>query len=350
MAIITCLDLCSSVFATKGDLQTAISGYTGPDGPNGDINDWCFPNVTDLSGLFTDNIDFDYNIGCWDVSRVTNMKDMFFSANAFNQDIGSWDVSRVTSMNSMFFDALAFNQNIGSWDVSSVTDMNAMLAVAVSFNQNIGSWNVSRVTDMNSMFFSAFAFNQNISSWDVSSVLFMDSMFFFAEAFDQNLCSWGTKLNPQVSTIDIFVGTSCADDGEPVLSASPVAPLCARICESTMSIDSFNLINADTNLVIGRFINGTTLSLSGLPTARRLNVQAIASPERVGSVRFLYDGKRARIENVSPYSFAGDTKGDYRSWTTPTKGNHSIVAIPYQLSNARGIEGSRRSVHFTVVA
>ena len=49
---LSCTGTCSQVFNTRFELDTAISTYTGPNGPNGDINQWCFPDVTNLALLF----------------------------------------------------------------------------------------------------------------------------------------------------------------------------------------------------------------------------------------------------------------------------------------------------------
>ena len=84
--------------------------------------------------------------------------------------IEGWDVSNVTNMSFMFWNALEFNKNISKWDVSSVTNMSYMFYRAKAFNQDISKWNVSNVTDIDCMFYDAYAFNKDISKWDVSKV------------------------------------------------------------------------------------------------------------------------------------------------------------------------------------
>jgi len=81
----------------------------------------CTSGITDMSGLFDGQPNFNADIRSWDVSSVTNMAVMF-RGTPFNQPIGGWDVSNVRNMHRMF-EASSFNQNIGDWDVSKVTDM-----------------------------------------------------------------------------------------------------------------------------------------------------------------------------------------------------------------------------------
>jgi surface protein len=61
---------CTAVFTNKVDLIEAILSYQNEFGYHGNINNWCFPEITDLSELFFDNDDFNVNISCWDVSHV----------------------------------------------------------------------------------------------------------------------------------------------------------------------------------------------------------------------------------------------------------------------------------------
>ena len=59
----------------------------------------------------------------WDVSEVTNMTGLFANNLWFNEDIRAWNTSAVVDMAHMFSGARAFNQPLGSWDTSAVTTM-----------------------------------------------------------------------------------------------------------------------------------------------------------------------------------------------------------------------------------
>ena len=60
------------------------------------------------------------HISLWNTSNVTDMSNMFYNTINFNQDIGNWDTSNVTNMNCMFYRAKEFNKDIGGWNTSNV--------------------------------------------------------------------------------------------------------------------------------------------------------------------------------------------------------------------------------------
>ncbi len=162
------------------DNLTQITAIDAPD----------LTNVTDMSGIFQNAINFNTDLANWGVENVTNMNRAFANATTFSGNIISWNTTNVTNMDSMFFNATDFNFFIGNWDVSEVTNMNSMFYNASSFNQNIGNWNVENVTTFESMFNGASSFDQNLNLWDVRSATDMEGMFNFAENFNQDLNSW----------------------------------------------------------------------------------------------------------------------------------------------------------------
>lgn len=118
------------------------------------------------------------------------------------------------------------------------------------------------------------------------------------------------------------------------------------------AVDTFTLINADTDLPLAGFdplLDGAVLNLGTLPT-RNLSIRANTVPSTVGSVRFAYDGNsNYRTENVSPYAIAGDDpQGNYNPWT-PAVGPHTLTATPYSGSNASGTAGTSQTISFTVL-
>jgi surface protein len=167
--------------------------FAGAEKFNQDISSWDVSNVTNMSFMFDNAIQFnnnDISLNGWDVSNVTTMSHMFDNAEQFNQNITGWVVKNVINMSFMFTGAKIFNQDISGWDVSNVTNMSFMFDGATQFNNNgssLNGWVVSNVNSMNAMFRNATAFNQDISSWNVSKVTNMSSMFQNATAFNNGL-------------------------------------------------------------------------------------------------------------------------------------------------------------------
>lgn len=178
-----------------------------------DLTCLCTSNVTNMSNLFGDFLNFNQNIGNWDVSNVTDTSYMFVSKpdltqfnnndeiieylesinSEFNQDISNWDVSAVLNMEGMFFGAGNFNQDISDWNTSSTTNMSRMFWFASNFNQKLENWDTSNVTTFRGMFSFAKAFNQNIGDWDTSNVTDMTAMFRTAESFNRDISGWNTS-------------------------------------------------------------------------------------------------------------------------------------------------------------
>ena len=111
-------------------------------------------------------------------------------------------------------------------------------------------------------------------------------------------------------------------------------------------VTSLTLINAGSNQAIGALKDGDTIDLSKV--SGQLNLRADVQGQ-VGSVRFAYDkNSNSRTESTAPFAFAGDTKGNYGSWT-PSHGKHTIIATPFSKPRAGGEKGKPLSVRFTVV-
>ncbi len=89
---------------------------------------------------------------------------------------------------------------------------------------------------------------------------------------------------------------------------------------------SFQLIDANTDLVIRNLNDGDTIDLTIDGTD--LNIVA-ALDETVGWVAFDYDATaNYSIEGAAPYAIGGDMNGDFFSWT-PTIGYHPLTANAY---------------------
>ena len=172
-----------------GVTYTAVDNTTIRLTADGDWDTIVTTLVTDMSGLFSGDVDFNENISSWHTASVTTMEDMFRGASAFNQDLSEWDTSGVLNMQQTFYNAIAFTNNLNDWDVSSVTDMDGMFRGATSFNQPLNSWTVSNVLSMSNMFREATSFNQPLNNWNVSNVKYMQFLFRQSD-FNQPLNSW----------------------------------------------------------------------------------------------------------------------------------------------------------------
>lgn len=61
--------------------------------------------ITDMSGLFKDNKEFNQDISDWNVAHVTNMDLMFYYNDSFDQDLTGWNLGSVNSMDKIFYNA-----------------------------------------------------------------------------------------------------------------------------------------------------------------------------------------------------------------------------------------------------
>ena len=76
-----------------------------------------------------------------------------------------------------------------------------------------------------------------------------------------------------------------------------------------------------------------------------VSVRADASAS--DSVVFQLDGVTIRVENVAPYTVAGNDGDTYYPWT-PSAGAHLLMVTPYSGPNGSGVAGTSKAVNFTV--
>lgn len=110
------------------------------------------------------------NVGHWDVSKVTNMGGMFENNINATPDVRNWDVSNVTNMWSMFYRALNANPDVSLWDTSSLITATSLFDGAASAVPDVSQWNVSQVTAMDFMFRDASSADPDTRNWNVGSV------------------------------------------------------------------------------------------------------------------------------------------------------------------------------------
>ena len=98
------------------------------------------------------------------------------------------------------------------------------------------------------------------------------------------------------------------------------------VVRSQGSVDSFMLVNTETNEDIRTLSDGDTLYLDGLPP---FTIVAVTSGA-VNSVNFNFDDSDVRTENAAPFALTGDTEGDYFEWDPIPLGEHHLIATPYK--------------------
>lgn len=113
-------------------------------------------------------------------------------------------------------------------------------------------------------------------------------------------------------------------------------------------ISDVKLINTDTqNAILDPFTFGSTVSIVATP---HLNINAITSPAKVGSVTFKLDTK-THIENGAPYDDPSDSNNGHifnPFNPTLTVGKHTIVITPWSAANGTGTKGTATTITFTV--
>ena len=123
---------------------------------------------------------------------------------------------------------------------------------------------------------------------------------------------------------------------------------------SAQNIESFTFIDTVTKANLGTITtNGTILYLSEVGSKLTIRANPSSPLPAAASVVFDMDGKqRVRIENMPPYTLAGDTNGNvfYASSTLSQSGIHTVSATRYSQRNGKGIAGSKFTIQFTTAA
>jgi hypothetical protein len=113
------------------------------------------------------------------------------------------------------------------------------------------------------------------------------------------------------------------------------------------AVESFTLVNADTDSAIAPLTDGSVIDYARLATTR-LNIRARVSPDTVGSVVFELNGKVFATENIAEYLLAGNDGPDYKAWT-PGLGQYTLKATPYTGAGGQGTAGVPLLITFKVV-
>ncbi|MEO1652014.1 MAG: fibronectin type III domain-containing protein, partial [Bacteroidota bacterium] len=134
------------------------------------------------------------------------------------------------------------------------------------------------------------------------------------------------------------------------LDSSPSSNVSFTTLDNTpapQAVIRFDLYNADNDQLIGELQEGDTINYAEINTPR-ISITAITNPSTVGSVRFSYDNvANFNTETTKPYAINGDTGDDLNAWT-PSLGNHTLTATPYDAGGGNGNAGTPLTVNFIV--
>jgi len=107
---------------TKNELKDLIKIGVILLGNTGNFNWIDTSKITDMSGLFESNSNFNGDISLWDVSNTIDMSRMFYESN-FNGNLYNWDVSNVKNMQFIFCKNKRFNTDISRWDITTAFEL-----------------------------------------------------------------------------------------------------------------------------------------------------------------------------------------------------------------------------------
>jgi poly-gamma-glutamate capsule biosynthesis protein CapA/YwtB (metallophosphatase superfamily) len=144
--------------------------------------------------------------------------------------------------------------------------------------------------------------------------------------------------------------TDGTDNAQGTIGFQPLPGKCNGTAIPPLSIVSFTLIDAGTDLDILTITDGLQISQSQVQ-GLSLNIRANTNPAVVGSVFMTLSGplNRSTTENVAPYALFGDSNGNFNGRTLPL-GNYTLTSQAYSGTNRNGTAGILSSVQFSIVA
>ena len=153
--------------------------------------------------------------------------------------------------------------------------------------------------------------------------------------------AWTPPLGSYILTATPFDGTNGTG------TAGTALTLSFSVINSGTAINSFTLVNADTDLDLLTIPAGGTLNLALLP--RNLNIRANANAV-TQSVELSLTGTQTMFatENVAPYALFSDFQGDFFPWSpAPVAGTYTLTATPFDAPNGGGTAGVALTITFT---
>jgi hypothetical protein len=120
--------------------------------------------------------------------------------------------------------------------------------------------------------------------------------------------------------------------------------------QPSFSVQSFTLVNAETNQDISSLNDGDIIDLAALGNIL-LSARATTSPGFIGSIIMELDGPvmHQQLENRLPYSLFGDNPPGEYSGRMLSPGQYTLTATPYSDMSGQGFTGTPLTITFTVV-
>ncbi|AEW03316.1 hypothetical protein Niako_7095 [Niastella koreensis GR20-10] len=129
----------------------------------------------------------------------------------------------------------------------------------------------------------------------------------------------------------------------PPVTTPPTTPT----TNTSISVTSFNLVNAATEKEVKAITSGSTISLSSL-SLKTANVRAVTSGT-IANVKFELSGAQSKTSTdaAAPFALMGDDGNGnyfYGNWNPPALGTYTLKATPY---DAKGVPGVSKTITFT---
>jgi surface protein len=197
-------------------------------------------SLLDMTGVFGGDSSFNHgSLSNWNTSTVTNMSGVFLGNTNFNKDLIGWDTSSVTDMSEMFNGATSFNYSIRSWDVSKVVSMKNMFKNS-NFNpshpQELAYWFGSKnyknqpnpatyaIEDMSGMFDGS-KYNKKIDFWNKHKPTVKKAIRMFADNTVQSVANIRNLFSnsPLLEDVSaIFEGSFSIQGGQNQIGRWPI--------------------------------------------------------------------------------------------------------------------------------
>ena len=119
--------------------------------------------------------------------------------------------------------------------------------------------------------------------------------------------------------------------------------------QSTIIVSRLVLVDALSGQEIMTLEDGSNINLESID-AKQLTIQAITTPQKVGSVKLELTGTmtNSRIENFGPYLLFGENFDKSFIGKIFQAGDYQIHAIPYTQADLTGVEGISLDLNFTL--